>query len=154
VVLNNFGLGETNKKSTLYSYETDSGLASVYHRRLDHIGLNICGTEEVEIQKLDDFCAKNNINRIHLLKIDVEGNEYNVLRGAEQMLNHDQIDFIQFEFGGCNIDSRVFFQDLYYLLNPKYRIYRIVQNGLYPLSRYSEKSEIFVTINYLAEKRN
>lgn len=153
VTTSNFGLGEVNKKSNLFSTEDDSGLSSVYNRRLEHKNICLNKMEEVEIRKLDDFCAQNNIHQVNLLKIDVEGNEYNVLHGAEKTLNSGLIDFIQFEFGGCNIDSRTYFQDFHYLLNPKYRIFRIVQNGLYPLNKYDERDEIFTTVNYLAEKR-
>jgi hypothetical protein len=84
--------------------------------------------------------------------MDVEGNELNILNGAKRMIENDSIDFIQFEFGGCNIDSRTFFQDFFYLLKERYRIYRILKNGLYPIDSYSEKYEIFITTNYLAQR--
>lgn len=69
------------------------------------------------------------------------------------MLNDGIIDFIQFEFGGCNIDSRTYFQNFYYLLNTKYQIYRILKNGLYSIKKYRETQEIFVTTNYLAQRK-
>ena len=33
----------------------------------------------VQTQTLDDFCSDHNIENIDILKIDTEGNEYNVL---------------------------------------------------------------------------
>jgi hypothetical protein len=75
------------------------------------------------------------------------------LNGANQMLQLGKIDFIQFEFGGCNIDSRTFFRDFYHLLNEKYKIYRILKNDLIEINQYSEMNEIFITTNYLAELR-
>jgi hypothetical protein len=36
----------------------------------------------IQVEKLDDWVAKNNPNKINLIKIDVEGYELNVLRGA------------------------------------------------------------------------
>ncbi len=67
------------------------------------------------------------------------------------MLNERKIRFIQFEFGGTDIDSRVFFQDFYYLLKDNYSLYRIVKDGLVKIDGYKEKYEIFDTINFLAE---
>jgi hypothetical protein len=87
------------------------------------------------------------------LKVDVEGHEYNVFTGASEMMAADAIDMIQFEFGGCNIDSRTYLQDFYYLLNPKYRLYRLVPDGLSPMEPYNEKYELFRTTNFVAIHR-
>jgi hypothetical protein len=39
--------------------------------------------------------------------MNVEGLEMKVLQGMKQSIN--KIKLIQFEFGGCNIDTRIFF---------------------------------------------
>jgi hypothetical protein len=85
--------------------------------------------------------------------MDVEGNELKVLNGSKGMLNEGKIDFIQFEFGGCNIDSRTYFQDFFYLLKERYRIYRIIGDGLYEIRQYREQFEIFTTTNFFAERK-
>src|SRR5690606_3866529 len=108
----------------------------------------------IEIRTIDQFCRDQNISNIDFLKLDIEGHEMAALRGASEMLNKNAIRFIQFEFGGCNIDSRTYFQDFWYLLHERYKIYRIVRDGLFHVERYSETYEIFRTINYLAELKN
>ena len=65
------------------------------------------------------------------------------------MIEADAITNILFEFGGCNIDSRTFFQDFFYLLKDKYHIYRVLQDGLFQISEYREIYEIFLTTNFL-----
>lgn len=145
-----FGLGEKKAKLPLYTAKNKSGYASVFNRRLDHYGVEFTATESISIHTLDQFCEDKGIKTIHFLKLDVEGYEISVLKGAEKMLGRKAIKAIQFEFGGCNIDSRTFFQDFYYLLTPHYVIYRIVQNGIVPIQDYSELREIFVNTNYLA----
>lgn len=83
------------------------------------------------------------------MKIDVEGNEYNVLLGSETFLKSKKIKFIQFEFGANTIESRFFLKDFFDLL-ADYKIYRIVKNGLIELN-YSELYEIQLPHNFLAE---
>ena len=148
-----FGLGEKNEKMILFMNEKSSSLASLYQRQLAHFNLEMNLKETVEIRTLDDFCAQNNIKHIHLLKLDAEGHEFKILKGAGSMIEAGNVDFIQFEFGGCDIDSHTFFQDFYYWLVPKYKIFRILKNGLYPINKYRETNEIFITTNYLAEKQ-
>lgn len=149
----NFGFGEKKSKSSLYSNTDASSLASVYKRKLDHFNIKMDKKEEILIRTIDDFCEEQKILKIHFLKIDAEGHEFKILEGANRMLDNGAIDYIQFEFGGCDIDSRTFFQDFYYLLSKKYRIYRIVQDGLIPITQYKEAYEIFITMNYLAERK-
>ncbi|MCS6967284.1 MAG: FkbM family methyltransferase [Cytophagales bacterium] len=153
VVLENLGFSDCKQVKPLFSNEIGSGLASLYQRRLQHFGIQMEFVEQVSLSTVDSYCKENNIEHIHFLKLDVEGHEIAVLKGAENMLSSKKIDFIQFEFGGCNIDSRTFFQDFFYLLKDSYQIYRILKNSLYPISFYKETYEIFVTTNYLAVKR-
>jgi FkbM family methyltransferase len=127
-----------------------STLASLYQRDLAHINAFFNDKEQIAITTLDLFCEENNIDYIHLLKLDVEGHELGALKGAQRMMDRDAIEVIQFEFGGSNIDSRTYFKDFYQLLSLKYKIYRIMPYGLRELASYKEKLEIFQSANYLA----
>jgi FkbM family methyltransferase len=149
----NMGFSDKEEKSPLYMDHELSTLASVYPRNLTHHEIKVSQVEEVRLTTIDRFCEKNDIDKIDFLKLDIEGHELKALRGAQKMIEGDNIDCIQFEFGGCNIDSRTFFQDFYYLLIEKYRLFRIVRNGLVEIKKYEETNEIFRTINYLAQHR-
>lgn len=153
VVSNNFGFSDKEYNQVLFSNVEGSGLASVYQRKLDHFGIKMDKTEEIKLTTIDTYCTENKIERIHFLKLDIEGHELNALKGAKNMINDKKIDFIQFEFGGCNIDSRTYFQDFYYFLKDNYTIYRILKNGIYELPTYQEAYEVFITVNYLAIKK-
>jgi FkbM family methyltransferase len=153
IALHNFGFSDRAERRELYSSEGLSGLSSVYPRLLAHRDIEMNKSETIELRRLDDFCEAESIESIHFLKIDVEGHELSVLKGAERMLREGRIHSIQWEFGGCNIDSRTFFRDFYYLLNDQYRIFRIVKDGIHPVPRYWEGLEIFDTVNYFAERR-
>jgi len=149
-----FGFGTFEGTRTLYYDKEGSGLASLYNRNLDWAGIRMDGQETVAVRTIDNFCLENRIAHINLLKLDVEGAELEALRGATKMISSDSIDFVQFEFGGCNIDSRTFFRDFFDLLSSKYVLNRILVDGLLPITRYHEKYEIFATTNYLAVNRS
>ena len=151
VKLYNIGFGEKNEAKTLYLNKKKSGLASIYNRQLLHFGIKMNSKELIKIQKIDDFCKRNRIRKIDFLKLDTEGHEFNILNGAKNMIENNSIRFIQFEFGGCNIDSRTYFQDFFYLLTEKYYIYRILKNELFRIDSYKEIYELFLTTNFLAE---
>jgi FkbM family methyltransferase len=153
VVLNKVGLSNQAGTLTLYSNAEGSDFASVYERNLDHHGVQMNQKEEIQLKTLDDYCAEMQIERIHFLKLDIEGNELNALKGASNLLEKGAIAMIQFEFGGCNVDARTFFRDYWLLLHDQFRIYRILKDGLAEVKQYNENFEIFANINYLAIKR-
>jgi FkbM family methyltransferase len=151
----NFGFSDAEGTVELYSYKVEGeeqSLLSSIDRRLPTQVVNVetAGSEHIEVKTIDSFCTSNGIERIDFLKLDVEGHELAVLRGASRMLGESRISMIQFEFGPANIYSRTFFYDFWTLLAEGFRIYRIVPNGLAPLNYYGEHLEIFLTTNYLA----
>ena len=153
MIPNNFGLSDTENVQLLYTNIEGSGFASVYQRNLAHFGIAMDQSEEIKLSTVDAYCQTNHINRIHFLKLDIEGHELKALNGTAQMIKDKKIDTIQFEFGGCNIDSRTYFQDFFYLLKDHYRIYRILKDGLVEMPTYKETYEIFIAINYLAVRK-
>jgi hypothetical protein len=111
--------------------------------------------EEVRLRTLDAFCKEQCLSRIDFLKLDVEGNELNVLRGATRMIEAGAIGMIQFEFGEAQIGSRTFFRDIYGFLSPHYTVHRILGMGLSAvLEAYDVILEVYRTTNYLAMLRD
>lgn len=56
-------------------------------------------SQPVELRTLDDFCVEHNVREIDFLKIDTEGADLDVLKGAEQMISNGSIKMIQVESG-------------------------------------------------------
>jgi FkbM family methyltransferase len=152
IIPNNFGLGEKIETVTLYTNDELSGLASIYERTLLPSSITLANKEEISISTIDHYCKERKIERIHFLKMDIEGNELNALKGAKEMISNNKVEFIQFEFGGCNIDSGTFFKEFFLMLGANYRIYRILQNDLFLIEKYKEINEVFITVNFLAER--
>ncbi len=156
VHVNNMALSEKSGFAKLFKITGNTGLNSLTKRRLDHFDIEMDSFEEVVTTTLDSYVEFNNIEKIDLLKLDVEGHELDVLKGATNCLLNGKIACIQFEFGGCNIDTKTYFQDFWYLLVQQYKfnIYRMTPLGLIKIKKYIETDEIFLTTNYLAVKIN
>lgn len=154
VALHNVGMGDERGSAVLYGDRGGSELGSLYDRRLEVWSMEIAVREQVEIHRLDEFCLEHGIERIHLLKIDVEGHELSVLRGSGSLLAERRIDLVQFEFAWPAVAARLFFYDLFELLHPNYRIHRILSDGLVAIDTYEARHEIFLTTNYLAVSRD
>jgi FkbM family methyltransferase len=154
----NIGFSDSERTVQLFSYEIEGNevslLSSIDQRQATQVvEVAASATEEILVKTIDGFCVENGIKRIDFLKIDVEGHELAVLRGARDMLGKGLIPIIQFEFGPANIYSRTFFFDFWTLLSGDYDIFRIIPAGIAPISYYGEHLEIFLTTNYLALKK-
>jgi len=104
----------------------------------------------VKTIRLEDFLDQVlPLQPVDYVKLDIEGHELNALHGLGRRIR--DIKLIQFEFGGCNIDTRTFFRDfwLYFQAND-FQIYRIAPAGAYLIDAYQEVDEFFSTTNYIA----
>lgn len=141
-------LGDDESYSNLWSDLPGSGLASLTKRRLDHFNIQFEESQVVHVVTLDSVMKDLNLEP-DLLKMDVEGHEFSILMGATKTIN--SLSVIQFEFGGCNIDTRTFFQDFWYFFEKSnFSLFRISKNGPIPIYYYSEDDEYFSTTNFVA----
>lgn len=145
VVMVNRALGDSNGEVTLYFPDGISGLSSL------HGGDGrFTKSEKVQIETLDSYCKRQNIKKIDLLKLDVEGHELSCLKGAVSMLPY--ITHIQFEMSVASRDSKTYFRDIFNFLKD-YKISRILRNGLEEVKTPDKFSELLFTTNYLAERK-
>ncbi len=73
-----FNVVETSSASRLKNAEEEEFL--------NKIGPVIKDVIKVEVTTIDDFAAKNNINKLDFIKADIEGEERNMLKGAKHTL--------------------------------------------------------------------
>jgi len=151
VILNNFGLGSKKETKDLYISDHDSTINSVYLRK-DLSEKNDYKKEKISLDSLDDYCAAAGLDKIDFLKIDVEGNEFEVLLGAKRMLAENKIRMIQLEYGGTYIEARRFLKDIFDYFNAankfNYVFYKIMPDRVSPLD-YHEDLDNFQYCNYL-----
>jgi len=153
VTVNNFGLSDSGKMISLYSDAMLSGLTTAFKEVYKPLhDISEVSEVKVKVVTLDSYCEKNLIDKIDLLKIDVEGLGIPVLMGGSSMIMKGLIDIIQFEFNEINIFSKTFLKDYFDLL-PDHLFYRIKKDGLVALSPYSPKNEIHYSQNIIAVHR-
>lgn len=141
--------GDEPGTADLYAVDGLDELSSLHQRDLASHGMSMTAVETVDVTTVDAYCAGQGIERVDYLKVDAEGHDLAVLQGAAGVLEVG-VRFVQFEFGGGNIDSRTFVRDFVRLLEPRYRVSRMLTDGLEPVE-YSERDEVFLTTNFLAE---
>lgn len=132
VVLNKKGLNDEVGFATLFlpnlSGEiNNSGAASLYSSTN---ASDIQVTENVELIPLDDYIHEHGVDRIDLIKIDIEGAEFNALRGSLATLQRFrpivlmELDRDNLERAACKPNDIL---DFWHTLN--YRISRIKCDG-------------------------
>lgn len=89
------------------------------------------GSHEVEAISIDYFCAKNNFNKVAFVKIDVEGAEPLVLRGAKKMLMSASVNAVLLEVCEENLNNLGFtIEDLKSEISGfPYEVYTFAING-------------------------
>lgn len=109
--------------------------------------------QTIELINGDDFMKKNNITEIDLLKLDVEGVEYDALLGFEEHIEKGKIKMIQFEYGYINISTKKLLIDFYnYLETRGYLVGKIFPKTV-EFRKYEFKYEDFLGPNFIAVKK-
>ncbi|MFP5255290.1 MAG: FkbM family methyltransferase [Acidimicrobiia bacterium] len=105
-----FGLHTTDQRAPLWFGSGDSIVGSVV--RVDEAG----GSEEVELRAAGPWAAAHGIDRIDVLKLDVEGAEVEVLESLAPLLPTVKVLFVEY-------DSRQARQRVAELVEPSHELY-------------------------------
>lgn len=130
-----YALSDYVGDATFYS-NTDpknSGTDSLFNMR--EIGYDAqLQTVSVTCSTVERVASEMGVSSIDFLKIDVEGNELRVLKGAAPLLEAGRIDFIQLEFGHAARAAKVYLHDIVNLAaGVNYSLFAIKPRGLAPL---------------------
>ena len=150
----NLGLSDAPGRVGLYDYaetaESGSSHATLHADVIEGIHHGEATEREVDVTTVDLYMESERIPHVNLLKVDAEGHELAILRGAREAIVSGKVDVVQFEFNEMNVMSRVFFKDFYEAL-PGYSLYRMVVDGLAPIGAYRPRThELFVLQNVIA----
>ena len=152
-----FGLSDLEGTVKIYDRSDIEGSehASIFEKVITEIHKEVAHGIDIQLTTLDNFVLKNEIDHISLLKIDTEGNELAVLKGAIKTIKKAQIDIIHIEFNEMNVISKVFLKDFVDLL-PEFNFYRLLPNSFLPIDYKSNRSlryELFAFQNIIAFRK-
>jgi len=130
VIFNNIAVGNNLGFKTFYVYNDLSEISSFF--KIDenslvfknhvHAKVNKIKQKHVEVKvpvtTIETYCSENNVKKIDILKIDVQGYSREVLEGSKSMLKTNKVDVIIIEIIFDEIYGR---RDCFYIIE-KYLI--------------------------------
>lgn len=148
----------SNRHGELVDFYTDgegSGHSSMYNKHMrsgdNSLGEIFISAEACYTITIDEMFSGQQID---MLKLDVEGAEFEALEGAERSIDKNLIKVIQFEVGMPLMDARRYFRDFWMMLSEKYHIAIIMKDGLKRIDSYHESMEVFMCQNYIAFRKD
>jgi len=153
--LHNVAISDSDGEKTFFYYNQSSQSAelSSFYRRSFSIEQRLRIKPipiPVQSRTLDSFCKEHLISHIDFLKIDTEGGELDVLKGAVGLLREFRIRKLQFEYGGTYPDAGITLRQVCQLLSSYgYTIFRVLPDGLVHMGRWHGSLENNVYSNYL-----
>jgi FkbM family methyltransferase len=140
-------LSDRQGTSPFYVVEPAAGTNSLYAVP----EANPVAQETVVTTTLDSYAEQSGVARFALVKIDAEGHDLAVLRGARTLLAEHRIAVAQFEYNHRWILGRFYLRDAFeFLLALGYRVGKVTPRGVEFYPRWDMDLETFVEGNYLA----
>lgn len=140
----NFNISHRTENSTFHQFSPNTKWLKTRSQQYD-VGMNeyVKKVQKVNVETIDDYVAKNKIEKIDILKMDTEGYEDKVLDGAINTLRENKIKIVVTELIFDNgRDKYLSFSDLEKYLIPNN--YRLVGIDL-------ENNNLFSGLVFLAE---
>jgi len=109
---------------------------------------------EAQVMRGDEFLAREGIQSVDMLKLDVEGAEHLVLRGLGLALSERRIRFVQFEYGRVNVLTRFLLKDFYEMFEGHGYVVGKIYPDYVDFRDYDLDDEDFLGPNYLACRRD
>ena len=145
--------GSTSGEAVLYTNEDGSPLASLY----PHAGDTETRRDQripVQVVTLDAFLDAQGVAHVDIVKLDVEGHELEVLKGAARALRSGRIDIVMWEFGRHHIESGCSFRDFHDLLSAAgFEVYSLASVGARLIPEYDPEYERFESEVMFAARR-
>ena len=130
IVVEKVALGNENGSKIIYSASSNSEKASFEKNleKLSFIDKKNLDEFEVLIKKVDTLNFFNKTEKVDFLKIDVEGHEYEVVKGAKKFIEFNSPKFIQIEINWHQLFKNTNLYQFSILLK-EYDVFKILPYG-------------------------
>jgi FkbM family methyltransferase len=152
VILENKGVGAANQKLTIHFSPNALSHAS-FSEEVKKVSY-VSNEEQllVPVVSLDSYCQEHQINQIDFIKIDTEGFEDEVFKGAARVFRDIKPRFIQIEFNYHQLFRNTSLNYFAELL-PDYQVFQLLPNGWISRDPRSPLSNIFEFSNFVFVRR-
>ena len=148
VTVQPYALSEKVGEATFYSNEDGAGTNSLSPSS----GSNV---EVVKVTTIDRFLQQSGIETVSMVKIDTEGFDLLVLRGAAKSLHDGRIEIVQFEYNWRWLLNHASLRDAFDLISNKpYRVGKLVGATIEFYERWHFELDRFFENNYVLVRNN
>lgn len=146
-LVNNIAMSSAAGPRRFYSFGANAGINSLYPTS----GAQEQSIEDVDTETIDAYCSRQGVPRVHLIKVDTEGHDIEVLYGAREMIEAKRVDVIQFEYNFRWISARHYLKDAFdYFVPLGYSIGKVTPLGIEFYPEWSPELESFREANFIA----
>lgn len=104
---------------------------------------------EIQTSTIDEYCREHALTYLDLVKVDTEGNDLKVIRGAKGLLRRGSIGVLQFEYNHTWVHSRSYLKDVYDLISDSpYRIAKVCSAALEIYVAWHPELERYFAANF------
>ncbi|HKD78927.1 MAG TPA: FkbM family methyltransferase [Candidatus Angelobacter sp.] len=148
IIAMNCAVGDAHGQSVIYYGAADSEHASLSPEANQVPYVKNTNQQNVTVQTVDEIVRQLSLTRLDFIKIDTEGFEEKVLRGAQHTLNTLKPAFIQLEF---NWHQMFVGNTLWHFsrLLPGYRPYQLLPGGWHPVDVFAPINNVFLFSNFV-----
>ncbi len=114
------------------------------------------GEVDITVKALDDYCAEQRLPLIHLLKMDAQGYERQIIDGASQLLANGKILIVHSEVLFVDLyQGQAYFHEIYdYFVNRGYGLVGIYDCGYNPEDWLVSADAIFARLDLSTRIKN
>lgn len=113
------------------------------------------GAIAIEVTTLDRLAAERDYAELDLVKVDTEGNDFNVIQGAASLLDAGRIGVLQFEYNWRWVAFHHWLKDVFdFAAARPYALGRLTRDGVELYEAWHPELDRFIETNYVLVRKD